>query len=824
VAHLAMVWMVELFRGQFNVFEDRIAWFFYLFAGYSWFGPFSYHMVYRFPRELPQGKFWSALKWFLYAIGAILFVHSLVFDTMTQTSLAVSFNFKYYHVDSFMSQVYYWFWIGSLVSTSAALVRNNILVKEPEQRRRAKLVLYGTLIGVIPQTALGLFQRISESAGYMALTAGDLFRTLWWFSDLAVLLVPISLGYAILKRQVYDINIAVRRGLQYLLAKNALRALLAAPMIGLAITIYANRDRTLTDLLFRNSIWFYASLLAAIALGLAYRRKLRDWLDRRFFREAYQQDKILRELIEEVRQLDSMADVARLVSQKVDAALHPERLYLFYREEGRRDLALGYSSGGASQDLRIPAEFELLGFMEYQGRAQDFPFPARTKLPPREKEWLANLGASLIVPMRGTDDRLAGLLALGPKKSETPYSGSDRQLLETLADQIALVYENARLKERAAKDRRIQHEVLARVEERQINLLKECPQCGACYNSAARVCAKDQTELELTLPVERTLEEKYRLEQLLGKGGMGAVYAATDLRLRRRVAVKVMTGSLFGDQAALRRFEREARASARLNHPNIIAVHDYGRAGAEGAYLVMELVAGVTLRDELKSAGRLASAAAAEWFAQILIGIQAAHEAGVIHRDLKPENILLTGQVGGRREIKILDFGLAKLRRLNVNDSESAAGQGDLTTPGTVMGTFGYMSPEQLLGEEADERSDIFALGVMVVEALTGRRPFEGRTHAELLTAILQKPFHLPGETPPLQRLGAALQKCLAKDRQYRYASVAKMRDELIPAINACSSLPAANDFTDVADTTVLSADGGMGNSRRNRFEDPMTF
>jgi hypothetical protein len=180
---------------------------------------------------------------------------------------------------------------------------------------------------------------------------------------------------------------------------------------------------------------------------------------RRFFREAYQQDKALRELTEEVRQFDSLTEMARHVSQKVDAALHPERLYLFYREEGRRDLALvyssAYSSGGLSRDLRIPAEFELLRFMEYQGGAQDFPFPAKTRLPPQEKKWLASLGASLIVPMSGTDGQLKGLLVLGPKKSEIPYTGSDRQLLETLADQIALVYENAQLKKRLAKDRRV---------------------------------------------------------------------------------------------------------------------------------------------------------------------------------------------------------------------------------------------------------------------------------------------------------------------------------------------------------------------------------
>ena len=139
--------------------------------------------------------------------------------------------------------------------------------------------------------------------------------------------------------------------------------------------------------------------------------------------------------------------------------------------------------------------------------------------------------------------------------------------------------------------------MLAKLDGQQINLLRECPSCGTCFDSGATNCAKCGSELTLTLPVERTIDGKYRLEQLLGKGGMGAVYHATDLRLDRKVAVKIITGKSFGDQAALRRFEREARASAKLNHPNIVSVYDYGQTGAEGAYLVMEFVAGITLRD-----------------------------------------------------------------------------------------------------------------------------------------------------------------------------------------------------------------------------------
>ena len=308
--------------------------------------------------------------------------------------------------------------------------------------------------------------------------------------------------------------------------------------------------------------------------------------------------------------------------------------------------------------------------------------------------------------------------------------------------------------------------------------------CGACYDSTSTVCSRDQRELTLSLPVERTIEGKYRLDQMIGRGGMGAVYEATDLRLNRKVAIKIMLGSMFGDRTALRRFDREAQASARLDHANIITLYDFGTIRTEGAYLVMELVRGPTLRSEIKRMGQLDSQTAAAWFTQILEGVKAAHRAGVIHRDLKPENVLIARQASGPEQIKLLDFGLAKVSQLDPSNPQS------LTMPGTVLGTLAYMSPEQVMGEEVDERGDIFSLGVMVVEALTGSRPFLVRTAAELMASIVGSPFHLAGEAAEVKQLDSVLQKCLAKDPTQRFVSVAAMQQELIPAVEHCPPLP----------------------------------
>ena len=260
--------------------------------------------------------------------------------------------------------------------------------------------------------------------------------------------------------------------------------------------------------------------------------------------------------------------------------------------------------------------------------------------------------------MVGRRQQLAGLLLLGEKKSEEPYTPNDKGLLQTLAGQVALVCENVWLQERVEEEGRIRCEVLAKLDESGVNLVRECPRCGACYDSTAALCPADGTELTLTLPVERVIDRRYRLESRIGRGGMGAVYDATDLRLNRNVALKVMVGSLFGNHAALRRFDREARATASLVHPNIVAIHDYGTVGSDGAYLVMERVAGATWRSELDKRGALAPETAARWFDQLLSGLEAAHTAGIVHRDLKPDNVLVDND-----QIKILDFGLAKMRQ-----------------------------------------------------------------------------------------------------------------------------------------------------------------
>jgi eukaryotic-like serine/threonine-protein kinase len=256
----------------------------------------------------------------------------------------------------------------------------------------------------------------------------------------------------------------------------------------------------------------------------------------------------------------------------------------------------------------------------------------------------------------------------------------------------------------------------------------------------------------------------YEIVALLGAGGMGQVYRAVDPRLGRAVAIKTLTASFAADPERVRRFEIEARAVGALNHPNVLAVHDVGTH--EGApYLVCELVEGTSLRERL-STGPLSRRKAVQIAIDIASGLAAAHAKGIIHRDLKPENVFVTRD--GR--VKILDFGLAK-SPVGLAGVPGAMSELDTpTSPGTVLGTLGYAAPEQLRGLAADHRSDLFALGAVLYEMVSGRRAFHGATPADTLAAVLrQEPPPLPRGLPPA--LEHILARCLEKQPEERFHS-----------------------------------------------------
>ena len=274
--------------------------------------------------------------------------------------------------------------------------------------------------------------------------------------------------------------------------------------------------------------------------------------------------------------------------------------------------------------------------------------------------------------------------------------------------------------------------------------------------------------------IDKTLAH-YRIVDKLGEGGMGQVFVAEDSRLGRRVALKVLSEEMAQDPERLQRFEREARAVAALNHPNIVTI--YSVEEAEGHHFItMELVEGKTLAEELLK-GPLRLERFYDMAHSLTDALNAAHSQGIVHRDLKPANVM----VGPEGRVKVLDFGLAKLRGAGADGISPDIATATLTQDGLILGTVPYMSPEQLQGRPADHRSDVFSLGIMLYEMVTGRRPFQGETSVDLISSILRdnpRPVtEIKVDLP--HDLGRIIRRCLEKDADRRYQSVQEIRTEL---------------------------------------------
>jgi serine/threonine-protein kinase len=329
---------------------------------------------------------------------------------------------------------------------------------------------------------------------------------------------------------------------------------------------------------------------------------------------------------------------------------------------------------------------------------------------------------------------------------------------------------------------------------------KICPSCRTGYPSYAEFCPKDSAKLvfvdsnqlhstsEYNAPPKEAKEElgaqmmpftrltgeiiegKYRLEKVIGEGGMAIVYKATQINIDRPVVLKVMQWQLRGNERAIKRFEQEAKFTAKVSHPNVVSVFDVGFLPGGQPYLVMEYINGESLRDKLERQGMLSLTTAAQLMLQLCRGLQEAHKCGLIHRDLKPENILLLEDSDRPDWVKIVDFGIAHL----------VTGYERLTKTGNITGTIAYMAPEQLRNVPVDTRADLYALGCVLFEMLTGHIPFDGdSTEAILLKQLMEPPdppSKLRPEIPPDSPFDQVVLRALEKDPDNRYQTATEMR------------------------------------------------
>jgi eukaryotic-like serine/threonine-protein kinase len=461
----------------------------------------------------------------------------------------------------------------------------------------------------------------------------------------------------------------------------------------------------------------YVAVCAVAALAYGQRQTWLSELDRRFFRDKYDAQRLFGQVMDDIRHAGNVEEVSSSVVSRVVEALHAEFCALLVRkpEESLYRVVAAAPTGSLTADL--PATNKLVPLVRMLDRSVPIMLAESgwlgQQLPQVDKDFLHNAHIDLLVPVALAEGNTEALIVVGTKRSEEPYSTEDTSLLENVASAVALLL----IRGASAMHGRS---------------LEECPVCGVCYDTGTTKCEKDESLLTL-VPTPRMLGQRYRLEKRLGQGGMGKVYRATDVSLNRTVAVKMIRDELFSNQNAMEKFRQESRVTASLAHPNVVTVHDFGVDTNQRVFLVMELLEEITLRQELRQKTRLTAERTLELFEGICAGIAAAHARGLVHRDLKPENIFVSGP-NVLEVVKITDFGIAKILDEFSNDTNA-------TATGVLVGTIRYMSPEQLQGKSISARWDVWALGVIAYEALCGTAPFAGTDYSTLRSAILEMTF-----------------------------------------------------------------------------------
>jgi eukaryotic-like serine/threonine-protein kinase len=644
----------------------------------------------------------------------------------------------------------------------AAMTVNYFLLTHANDRRRLRVLFIGGGAAVLPggfRLLIWNFAPLSGVWGWISSGVPSLLVVLMFA------LFPVCFAYSILRHRLLDIRVIIRLGIQYAMARRGLIALVPALGGILFLDMLAHGDRPLIAILGERG-WVYAAVGAVALAAHMQRQRWGEAVDRHFFREHYDASRLLRDVAGEARQAGSFSRAAPGVVARIEQALHPEFAALMQRspdETGFRTLA---SAPCGLAPPVLPAESRMIELLRTLGKPVEVMLGEsgwlRQRLPGPEMDLVRRARIDLFVPIAMSPGHDEALLVLGTKRSEEPYTREDQELLGTIATSLALLFGQ---------------EVLATV--RTTGTFEECPQCGICCDSGSGSCTFDGAALT-PVPLQRRLAGRYRLERRRGRGGMGTIYEATDKALGRRVAVKVIRDELVNSTAAAQRFAREARAAGSFDHPNVVTVHDYGVEGGTRAFLVMELLEGITLREELRMHKRLGADRILGIFRSVCGAVDAAHRHQLIHRDLKPENIFLSrSSDAGGEMVKILDFGIAKF--LTAAEEAPEAQSVAETGAGILVGTIGYMSPEQLLGERPGISWDLWALAVVVYETLTGALPFPVANREVWRRSVLAGDYtplyeHL---TDPPARWQEFFAGSLAVDRAMRPRSAAEFYQNL---------------------------------------------
>jgi hypothetical protein len=642
-----------------------------------------------------------------------------------------------------------------------------------EERRRFRLFLLGLALGCGPLLLSLLLKAISPAFRELIETPHGRWVTTFVLRPLLIT-VPISTAYAVLVHRVLNVRTVVRRAIRYALARYSLLLASAVPFALLLFYLFVHRREPLAELV-AGRLLALSSLLALGLVTLRSRQRLLLAIDKRFFREQYDAERILTRLIERSRAAASVEELADLVCGEIDRALHLSNVALLTLDLGtrhlapRRGVARPLDSGTLLVDM-VGADSSPLDVDLGQPRS------ALARLPESERQWLVDGGFVLLVPLLASDGSLIGLLGLGEKQSELPFSAGDRRLLWAAAASAALTLESRLLLDPEERTRPAPQARQVASSQPDLALAQECARCGKLHPPTTLVCEHCARPLRRA-NVPYLLPHRYLFQQRIGHGGMAVVYRAVDLTLGRPVAVKSLPR--VSPESSLR-LRREARAMAVINHPNLAMIH-----GAETWFgipmLIFEYLEGGTLADRLKRSPltREEVLDLGEILADVADRI---HQAGILHRDIKPTNIAYSSA----GTPKLLDFGLAKilgagrvldlpseLEGASADATPAASPEPEITRSHQLLGTPAYLSPEAIAGAEPDPSFDLWSIAVVLFEALSGINPARDSTPGVTLGRIARGDLLDIREACPgcPQELAEFFDRALSPDRSQRPAT-----------------------------------------------------
>ena len=609
----------------------------------------------------------------------------------------------------------------------------------PDDRRRFTWLALGIVVGFLP-----LVLNVVMNTLWPTDAVDEPSARRWGIVIVAALTaVPIAGAHAALVQRTLDVRLVMRRAFQHVLARSVVRALVAAPVAGLIVLVAANRDQSAMALITGPSSVLLAALAAAAVGATVGRRQVMTMLDRRFFREQAEARNTLIGAVDAVRQADSMDRLRGALTQAAEQAFHPETLVTVIVGADRNLHAIDADLlplGGAS------ALAQLVGATDAPLQLSSLNAALMDRLASRDHAWLQAARAVILVPLRGAAGQLLGLLALGEKASELPYSPEDGTLLASAGSAAGVVLDRILTEGRNAT----RPGVAALMDPP----ARECVECGTVFRADAVSCPCGGRLQRAAAP--HTLEDRLRFERRVGAGAMGVVYRVLDLRLSHVRAVKTLSGA---DPAMMARLRREARSMASAQHPNLATLH--GVEIWRGApMLVMEFLDGGTLSERLRR-GPVPAPEAMRLGVRLASGLDAIHRIRLLHRDVKPSNIGFT-EAGVP---KLLDFGLAKVVEPAAQSTGAAThdstGSAVFSSGVGIHGTPAYLSPEVLAGEQPTPRDDLWSLAVTLLEACTGSNPFHAPTIVATVARVSSDGRRVGEATsslePQMQRLFADL-------------------------------------------------------------------